>query len=417
MPSSRRPPKHVIVVGAGMVGLSTAWFLLQKGIGVTVLERRHVASGASWGNAGWVAPAHAAPLPEPAAVRTGMTGLLRPATAPIAVPLSPDVHLARFLAGFLRHSPHRRWTAGLAAMTPLNLASIPAFDALAEGGVKAEARLASPIIAGRGPGDLRGVIEELNAVRAAGQPVRFDLLRGSAVQEAEPMVDPDIAAAVRLREQRHIVPGEFMESLAEAVREAGGAIQENVLVLGVREHKDRTEVRTSQGVHTAAAVVLATGALLNRLGRRFGVRVPVQAGRGYSFSVAAERLPTEPVLFPAKRVVFGPMSGRIRVSGMMEFHAADAPLDRRRIAAIEAAARGLIRGIDWSSRSEEWVGARPCTPDGLPLIGPTLSPRVFVAGGHGMWGITQGPATGRLLAETIATGEPSPELAALHPLR
>jgi D-amino-acid dehydrogenase len=82
-----------------------------------------------------------------------------------------------------------------------------------------------------------------------------------------------------------------------------------------------------------------------------------------------------------------------------------------------SAARPLVRGVDWASATDKWVGARPCTVDGLPLIGPTLSPCVYVAGGHGMWGVTHGPVTGQLLAEMIVTGAVQPELAALHPLR
>lgn len=102
---------------------------------------------------------------------------------------------------------------------------------------------------------------------------------------------------------------------------------------------------------------------------------------------------------------------------MMEFRPADAALDTRRISAIVEAARPLLRGADLDARSDEWVGARPCTPDGLPLVGATGSDRVFVAGGHGMWGITLGPASGRLLADQIATGHASRILRPFDPLR
>jgi D-amino-acid dehydrogenase len=102
---------------------------------------------------------------------------------------------------------------------------------------------------------------------------------------------------------------------------------------------------------------------------------------------------------------------------MMEFRDPEAPLDPRRIEAIVAAARPLLRGADLDDRRDEWVGSRPCTRDGLPLIGATRSPNVYAAGGHGMWGITLGPATGSLLAEMIATGRRPAELAPFNPLR
>ena len=102
---------------------------------------------------------------------------------------------------------------------------------------------------------------------------------------------------------------------------------------------------------------------------------------------------------------------------MMELRRPDAALDRRRIRAIVESVRPLLRGVDLDARAEEWVGSRPVTVDGLPLIGATSSPRVFVAGGHGMWGITLGPATGRLLAEQVVTGRMPEVLRPFDPLR
>lgn len=173
--------------------------------------------------------------------------------------------------------------------------------------------------------------------------------------------------------------------------------------------------------HRFDAVVLANGAWLNELARPFGVRQPVQAGRGYSFSVAADRVPSGPVYFPSQRVACTPLASpsgdRLRVAGMMEFRSPEAPLDARRIAAIVAATRPFLNGVDFEDREDEWVGSRPCTPDGLPLVGVTRSSRVFTAGGHGMWGVALGPVTGRLLAERIVSGDSHPVLAPFDPLR
>jgi D-amino-acid dehydrogenase len=101
----------------------------------------------------------------------------------------------------------------------------------------------------------------------------------------------------------------------------------------------------------------------------------------------------------------------------MEFRRPDEPLDPRRIRAIVDAVKPFLRDLDLDDRRDEWVGSRPCTPDGLPLIGPTASARVFAAGGHGMWGIVLGPLTGQLVADAVITGHTPPELAATDPLR
>jgi D-amino-acid dehydrogenase len=111
------------------------------------------------------------------------------------------------------------------------------------------------------------------------------------------------------------------------------------------------------------------------------------------------------------------MGDRLRVAGMMEFRGPDEPLDPRRIRAVADAVRPFLRGIDLRERHDEWVGSRPCTPDGLPLVGRTTSPRVYAAGGHGMWGIALGPLTGQLLAEAITTGRTPAALLPFDPLR
>jgi D-amino-acid dehydrogenase len=123
------------------------------------------------------------------------------------------------------------------------------------------------------------------------------------------------------------------------------------------------------------------------------------------------------VYFPAQRLACTPIGDHLRIAGMMEFRAPGAPLDPRRTRAIADAVRPLLRDADVDARTDEWVGSRPCTPDGLPLIGGTRSPRVFAAGGHGLWGITLGPITGQLLAETVTTGRRPAELAPFDPLR
>ena len=114
----------------------------------------------------------------------------------------------------------------------------------------------------------------------------------------------------------------------------------------------------------------------------------------------------EPLYFPADRIACTPLGDRLRVVGVMEFDRPDARLRQRRIASIARAAAKYLPDYDFERRSEEWVGPRPCTADGLPLIGPTRDPRVWVAGGHGMWGVTLGPCTGRALAQMMTGATP-----------
>jgi D-amino-acid dehydrogenase len=419
MAHSSSAPQHVAVVGAGMVGLATAWFLQERGVSVTVIDREGVAAGASWGNAGWLTPGIATPLPEPAVLRYGVRAVLSP-SSPVYVPPSANPRLISFLTRFARNSTARRWERAMQALVPINRRALSAFDALTEGGVSAPTHEAKSFLAAyRTEAERRTLLEEIEHIHRAGQGIEFEVLGGDDAREVEPSLSDEVGAAIRLHDQRFIDPGQYVHTLAESVRERGGSILTGVSVTAVEPTPARVSVGTSAGAapQTYDAVVLATGAWLGDLARQFGVRTIVQAGRGYSFSIPIEHVPSGPVYFPGQRVACTPIGDRLRVAGMMEFRSPDAPLDPRRIGAISEAARPLLRGADLDARDNEWVGARPCTPDGLPLVGATRSDRVYVAGGHGMWGITLGPATGDLLAETIATGRRPVELAPFDPAR
>lgn len=411
-------PQHVAIIGAGMVGLATAWFLQERGVQVTVLDRGGVAAGASWGNAGWLTPGITTPLPEPAVLRYGLRAVLSP-SSPVYVPPHADARLLRFLAGFARHSTPSKWRTAMQAYIPMNRRAFEAFDALEAGGVASMTNEAKSFIAAYRTEAGRSVLlDELTHIRSAGQEIEFDVLTGAEAREVEPSLSDSISAAIRLHGQRFINPGDYVHALAASVRTRGGVLLTGAEVVNVRDEVAGVRVVTSAGTDERyEAVVLATGTWLGELARRFGVRTVVQAGRGYSFSVTIEHLPAGPVYFPAQRIACTPLGDRLRIAGMMEFRNAEAPLDRRRILAIAEAARPLLRGADVDARADEWVGARPCTPDGLPLIGRTTSPRVFAAGGHGMWGITLGPLTGKLLAEQITSGQQPAEIRPFDPLR
>ena len=164
------------------------------------------------------------------------------------------------------------------------------------------------------------------------------------------------------------------------MRARGGTIHEGTRVTGITDETKgvRLAVRGG-GDERFDRVVVATGTWLDHLARPFGVRMHVQAGRGYSFSVPIDHTPQGPVYLPAQRVACTPLGDRLRVTGMMEFRKPEAALDPRRITAIVDAARPYLTGVDLDDRQDEWVGSRPCTSDGLPLIGVTATGVAFLA--------------------------------------
>ena len=416
-------PGHVAVVGAGMAGLSTAWYLQRRGVRVTVVDRKGVAAGSSWGNAGMLNPAFTVPLPEPSVLRYGLRSLFD-RSSPVSVPPAVDTGLWAFLLAFARNCTQDRWRRTMGVFNDLNRACLAAYEDLVASGVEATVTDADPlVIACRDRHEQQHVLDEFAHISACGgDDASYETVSGSDLRALEPVLSAEVRTGIRVHGQRFVNPPALMSALADAVRGAGGEILGGHPVARVRD-LGAAGVELVPGTADAEAVradaaVLAGGAWLDGLARPFGVRTRVQAGRGYSFTVRPREMPVHPIYLPAQRLACTPLGDRFRITGTMEFRAPDAPLDPRRIRAMVESARPMFSGVDWNDRHEEWVGSRPCTPDGLPLVGRTRSPRVHVCGGHGMWGMVLGPLTGRMLADAVlGDAGRHPLLRHLDPLR
>ncbi len=404
-------------MGAGIVGLCVAWFLQDEGFRVTVYDRRGVAAGASAGNAGWISPAMVAPLPEPSVLRYGLVSLLRPASplriAPAALPAT-----WRFLTAFAAHCTRRQWLAGVAGYAGLNSLALSSYQALAEAGVAGRIENAAMVAAFDRPQQAGPLRHELQSVAAAGSlDCTVDELTAADLRKEQPLLGSRASYGLRIHGQKFLQPLDFVQSLAASVRSRGGEIVTGERVSALNSRTGVVRLDVSGRGENFDVCVLANGAWISELARSAGVRVPVLAGRGYSFTVKTPEPLPRPLYLPAARVACTPVPGGMRVAGTMEFRPADDPLDQRRIRAIVRSAQPYLPGVDWSAPADAWVGPRPVTADGLPIIGGTRADGLFVAGGHGMWGMTLGPATGRLLARCIVTGRPDAALAPFDPLR
>jgi D-amino-acid dehydrogenase len=184
----------------------------------------------------------------------------------------------------------------------------------------------------------------------------FEVLSGAEARAIEPVLSDEVTAAILLKDQRFLDPGAYLAALAESVTARGGRLMAGMELMGIDERGNGVTLHGTRGwTGSYDAVVLATGAWLGAHARRFGVRRVIQGGRGYSFTVDVEHLPHGPVYLPAARVACTPIGNRLRVAGMMEFRRPEEALDQRRIAAIVAAARPLLRG--WRSMTGPMSGS------------------------------------------------------------
>jgi glycine/D-amino acid oxidase-like deaminating enzyme len=401
----------VIVVGGGVVGLCVARYLATAGVAVEVLERATVGSGASWGNAGWVCRSHSAPIAAPGATAYVLRSLGRP-DAPLWVRPSLDLGLARWALRFWRSSRRSRFRRGYAALVELNRTTFELFEGLRSAGVETTLRTPGLVHAFLSIDAARRQLALQRAV-PAGIELPDEVVTGDEVRGVDPALGPGVAAAYRVAGEGIVEPDRLVRSLAASL-----PVREGVAMTGVVSSGSRVvAVRTREGELRCSAVVVASGAWSSGLVRKLGVRLPLQAGKGYSFSVRLDASPRHPLYLGDRRVVASPMNGSVRIAGTMELSGNNRRLDWRRLVAVAAASRHYLG--DWYEHPDDligrirdpWVGGRPLLPDSLPVIDRLPGHNnAFVATGHGMLGVTLAPATGHTLSEFMLSGRRPPVL-------
>jgi D-amino-acid dehydrogenase len=410
------PPPSVIVVGGGLIGLTSALALRARGADVTVVDRASLGSGAARGNAGFLSPTLMAPLAGPGMLGTVARGLLS-RDGPLRVRPRAVPSMARWSVGLLRAANHERFEAGRAAMAELNrdldglLADLAALDVDVTRGEEIVVPFHDVAVAER----FRAELQHMESLGAGGPGPMLD---GAELRGIVPALTDHIRAGFVLPGNRAADPRRYVDSLIAALRARGVTLLEHCSISGFGVVGARVRsVRTDGGPLEAGELVLAAGAGIRSLGRLLGLRLEVVAGQGYNVALPTTPRLRHPVIVEEVHAVATPFSDRIRLGGTMELAGDDPPFDQRRIDAI---LRSMRRYLDlaWDERFDAWAGSRPMSADGLPLIGRTrLFENVVIAGGHGMYGLTLAPATGRAVAELVVDGRSSVDLRAFDPNR
>ncbi|MEX2317554.1 MAG: FAD-dependent oxidoreductase [Pirellulales bacterium] len=403
-----------IVIGGGVIGCTTAYYLSKQGWQVRVVEARRVGRGASHGNCGYICPSHVLPLTSSDALWSTMKKMFSKDSA-IYIKPRWDPSLWWWLIRFAMRCRHSAMMeAARARHTLLQSAMTLYREMLAEEHLDVEWEDRGLLLVWNSP-------HEFETYQKAADFTRNEFgigpnrVEGSQLTAIEPALRSGLAGGWHWLTDAHLRPDRLMTALRELLERRGVEIQEGVQVNDFEVTAGRAAaIETSSGRMAAELFVVAAGAESPAFARRLGCRLPIQPGKGYSITMPRPQgAPTTPLIFEEYHVAVTPWPSGMRIGSTMEFAGYDRTINRRRIDLFKRAAAEYLVGqgsppADPNSNSapavEEWYGWRPMTYDDVPIIG--RAPRaenVVVAAGHGMIGVASGSASGKLAAE-LATG-------------
>ena len=405
---------RVAVIGAGIVGLSCALWLIKAGYKVTIIDRGAPGEGTSYGNAGVLAGFARLPF-----TRFSMLCKIPKLLMDRDSPLSVSSHYVPDLLpyGWSYFKSCFNYKKMRAALTELQTQAYDADQVLLNltGGqslVRSEGSLGLFADADSIENAKKGEMRERQE-----QGVRLEFCDAAQVHELEPDLAPFYAGGVYYPDTRFTVsPVELSRCYARYFEAQGGRIVRDKV--NFIETKDQdVKIQTSLQCHRFDKLVIAAGSSSKQLVSQLGLDIPLVSERGYHLMINAGGKQTHrPIAWLDKSVFISPMDGGIRMAGTAEFADEDAKPNRGRIDCMKRHARTML-GEDLEFEST-WVGSRPSTPDSLPVIGNLPGqPRVILAFGHGHLGLTLSAVTGKLVAETIQGVKPSVDLAAFSALR
>lgn len=405
----------VVILGSGVIGVTSAWYLAQAGHEVTVLDRQPApALETSFANAGEVSPGYASPWAAPGIPLKAIKWMFEK-HAPLVIQPRLDPAMWRWMAQMLRNCTAARYEVNKARMVRVAEYSRDKLRELrAETGIAYDERTLGTLQVFRTRAQLDAVAKDTAVLDRYGVP--YERLDVDGCVRAEPAlarVRDKIVGGLRL-------PGDetgdcltFTRALAVKAAEAGVAFRQNVTIRAIEQEAGRiTGVHTDAGRVTGDAYVVALGSYSPRLLAPLGLRLPVFPVKGYSITVPITDpagAPVSTVMDETHKVAVTRLGDRIRVAGMAELAGFDLSLDPRRRATVEHVVDDLFPTGGDTARAEFWCGLRPMTPDGTPVIGATRFSNLYLNTGHGTLGWTMSCGSAAALAEMISGTRPDPD--------
>lgn len=411
---------NIGIIGGGIIGLSSAYYLTKAGHKVTIFEQGDMKDGCSYGNAGMIVPSHLVPLAAPGMISKGIRWMFN-SSSPFYVKPRLSGDLIKWGYHFYKSATKEHVAKSAPALKDISLLSKAMFKELS----------------GELPFDFgyheRGLMmlyqtketeheEKETAALANAHGIEAHILSPEQVQRLEPDVKVSVRGGVYFPGDAHVTPQLFITQLKKYLKDKGVVIKDQTSVTDFIVENGKVEVvKTAIGEYTFDEVVLATGSWSAPVAAKLNLYLPMQAGKGYSFTLQnVEKNVRIPSIFLEARVAITPMGNTLRFGGTMEITGVDHSISMNRVKGIVDSIPKYYPGmqVNMPRKEDVWHGLRPCSPDGMPYIGKMVNLKnVTIATGHSMMGLSLGPGTGKLVAEIISGEKLSIGIKAFDPER
>lgn len=411
--------KEVIIVGGGIIGLATAYYLNLEGHDVSVIDQDKIKSGASHINSGYLTPSHIIPLAAPGMISKGFRWMFNN-SSPFYIKPRFDLDLVNWGMKFMKSCTSEHVQKSMKSILDINLLSKKLFIEMQQSNAF-DFHLESKGLLMAYKTSVAEREEAKAASWAKDLGIIVKQLSKEEILKIQPKVPMEVAGAFMYESDAHTTPELFMNNLKNHLMSRGVKFFLDTAVSSFQKKEKKIEtLNTNKGIFKADEFVIATGAWTEGILKELGIKLSIQAGKGYSFDVQHITGLSIPAILSEAKVAVTPMSGYTRFGGTMEISGINSKINSRRVLSIVNAAKEYYPGIEipLTSVDKARSGLRPLSTDGLPFIGRHSSfKNLVLASGHAMMGWSLGPATGKLLTELISGYDPSLDLKPYSPER
>ena len=411
--------KEVVIIGGGIIGLCSAYYLQKEGCAVTIIDQSGMTKGASFVNAGYITPSHIIPLAAPGMITKGLKWMFDTAS-PFYVKPRLDKDFLQWAWAFKKSATASKVEKAIPIIKEINILGRTLYEEIKQSGDfnfhyerKGLLMLYKT--------DKAGEEEWEVGQRAIKEGLNVNHITAEEVKKMEPDAAIDCKGAVYFDSDAHMTPKEFMAEMVSYLKEKGVTFYTHEKVQDLVISKDAIkEVMTTKRKLKVDEVLIAAGSWSPLLTRKLGVKIPIQAGKGYRINTERETGITIPALLVEAKVAVTPMNGFTRFAGTMELAGINDTINPKRVKAISKSVSNYYQGLSLTKEEEATAdyGLRPCSPDGLPYIGRTHKYKnLIIASGHAMMGWSLGPPTGKLVSEIISDKKLSLDIKPFHPDR